>query len=457
MELYKLFINKIVTLVLFFANVISMYAYCGSFSIEAITTKELNLRSSYVETIDKHKLVKDFVRDYNARPNSSSDQSEILQNAINEISNNGGGKLIIPKGVYNIANIYMKSNVHILVHNEAVLRLINSGKKTSVCMFIFSTEEEKGTYIENCSIRGLNGSYIVDYSFMQPGKNAGARFIISRLVKNFLIADAVIKDNYTKFCGIIFVPAGKTGADKLDVSRPVNGEIRNCKIFNADSGYGLCQLHGAQSLYFRNLYAKGGVTLRLESGAGGRYAGVFDIQAKNIKNENGRAAVMMNPHTTHNGTVKIDSVWSKSSSACLLLHRGFIDRKHKDDPNATIGSYASDSEINNVHAIFGTDAQVDNKEVYVLEPDPEMYKLYRNNNHGNRVSFDGPSIAAAFSTLGDDWSVKITNLTSEGFKGAAAGIVYLKDIKEREKKKWQIVNQLPNVKHQPDKNKVKKK
>ena len=60
----------------------------------------------------------------------------------------------------------------------------------------------------------------------------------------------------------------------------------------------------------------------MESGVGGIYAGVFDIQAKNVRNENGRTAVMMNPHTTHNGTVKIDSVWSKSSSACLLIHKG---------------------------------------------------------------------------------------------------------------------------------------
>lgn len=90
----------------------------------------------------------------------------------------------------------------------------------------------------------------------QPGSNGASRFIICRLVKNFLIADAVIKDNYTKFCGLTLVPTTTKGGDKWEVSLPTNGEIRNCSILNANSGYGLCQLHGAQSIYFRNIYAK---------------------------------------------------------------------------------------------------------------------------------------------------------------------------------------------------------
>ena len=46
------------------------------------------------------------------------------------------------------------------------------------------------------------------------------------------------------------------------------------------------------------------------------------------------------------------------------------------------------SEINNVHAIFGVDAQVDDKEVYVLEPDAEMYKLYRSNQKKATNEYD---------------------------------------------------------------------
>ena len=445
--------RQIMKLVL--ASLLSLWGVC-SFAISN-GSKELLLKSSYVETISKYTLVKHIVNDYNAVPNSSTDQSDIFQHAIDEISSMGGGKLYIPEGTFCLANVYMKSNVHIFVDSKAVLKLAWNYMKKSACMFVFSTEDENGSYIENCSIRGVNGCYTVDYSFLKPGDKSGARFIINRLVKNFLIADASIKDNYTKFCGIIFVPASKTGADKWDVSRPTDGEIRNCRIMKADSGYGLCQLHGAQSLYFRKLYAEGGVTLRLESGAGGKYAGVFDIQAKNIQNENGRAAVMMNPHTTHNGTVKIDSIWSKSSSFCLLLHKGFIDRKHKNDPNATIGSYADDSEINNIHAIFGTNAQVDDKEVYVLEPNAEMYKLFRNNSHGNNKSFDGPSLAAVFSTVGNSWKVRLTNITSEGFEGKAKSIVTLKDVKERERKKWSIVKALPNIIHKAHSEKRKAK
>lgn len=118
---------------------------------------------------------------------------------------------------------------------------------------------------------------------------------------------------------------------------------------------------------------------------------------------------------------------------CLFI-KVFIDKKHKDDPNATIGSYADDSEINNVHAIFGTHAQVDSKDVYVLEPNIDMYKLFRNNNHGNKKSFDGPSLEAVFSSVGYSWKIRVTNITSEGFYGKAKDIVTLEDIKDREKK-----------------------
>ena len=46
-----------------------------------------------------------------------------------------------------------------------------------------------------------------------------------------------------------------------EVSRATNGTIRNCRIFNANPGYGLVQCHGAQSLHFEDIYAKGGVAL----------------------------------------------------------------------------------------------------------------------------------------------------------------------------------------------------
>lgn len=81
-----------------------------------------------------------------------------------------------------------------------------------------------------------------------------------------------------------------------------------------------------------------------------------------------------------------------------VLHKGFIE-KNKGDHTDTISLYVNDSEINNIHAIFGTHAQADDKEVYVFKPNSHIYKLFHNNSHDNNKSFDGHSLAAVFISL----------------------------------------------------------
>lgn len=407
----------------------------------------LVLESTYIDKAFVTDLERDAVEFYGLKSDVGTDQSFILQYAIDDVSRSGGGRLIIPEGEYSFINVHLKSDVHVLVSKDAVLKpYYHSGEKNAA-MFIFSSEEEHdGAYISNCSIRGLDGSFTVDYSFLKPGEHSRIRFALVRLVKNFLIADVEIKDNFTTFCGISLVPATASGADEWFLSRPTDGEIRNCSIENADSGYGLCQLHGAQSVYFENLYAEGGVTLRLETGAGADYNGIYDIKARKVVNERGRAALMMNPHCAHNGKVMVDGVLSRSSSFCLLFHDGFIDRKHKDDPDAEPGTFADGCIVSNAHAVFGTDAQVDLKEVYVIEPDERLYSLFRRNHHGNEQSLDGPSLAAAYSTTQGHWSIEVVNLSSEGFNYHSAGLVRVEDIRHRFEQRWEIVRKLPLLK-----------
>jgi len=129
------------------------------------------------------------------------------------------------------------------------------------------------------------------------------------MVKNFLIADLDVKDNFTTYCGITLTPL-QTKRESKDwpVSRATDGTVRNCRIFNASPGYGLTQLHGAQSVHFEDIYAKGGVTLRLGTGAVGDKTAIYDISARNVVNEDGRCAVMLGPHSAMNGVVKVDGV-----------------------------------------------------------------------------------------------------------------------------------------------------
>ena len=315
-------------------------------------------------------------------------------------------------------------------------------------MFYFSGSTDDSA-IENCSIRGDGGRYYVDYSFLDSGNASPVRFALLRRVRNFLIADAFIKDNFTKFCGISLTPMKSKNGNRLDTSeelpsRPTCGEIRNCYIDNAHSGYGLCQLHGARDVFYHDISAKGGVTLRLESGAGGLYEGVYDIRAVNVRNCNGRAAVLMQPHCSSNGKVAVDSVYSNSSSFAVLIHVGFIDRNHKDDHDARPGVYASDSYINHVHAVYGDKAQVDCKEVYLA--DERNYGKYKPNEFAPHESMTGPSLAAVYDTTDGSYRVSVNDVTSEGFSPTRSSILYLNEVREKKDRRWKIYKSLPYVK-----------
>ncbi len=408
------------------------------------------LKSHYIETIGIAGDRYDVVKDFGMVPNSDENQSVTLQKAIDKVAQAGGGEIIIPAGSYRFAEVHMRSNVHILVDSKAVLKPFRNADVRNSVMLIFSSPEkgEAGAYIENCSIRGLDGKFTVDYSEV-PGVDYmngkfGIRFAVFRMVKNFLVADAHIIDNRTSHCGLVFVPTSSAGAENFEVSRPTNGEIRNCSIESADSGYGLCQLHGAQGLYFEDIFANGGVTLRLESGAGGKYAGVFDIQAKNVGSEYARATVMFSPHCTENGRVLIDGVTSNNSSAAVLLHNGFIDRKHQGDPNAKHGTYSNDSKIYNVHAISGDNSQVAVKELWMVDPVDGAHETYRESGYNIKVVV-GRSYAAIYDGTLGEYDVECKNVTSEGFPAGQLPIVYEADMMDRYERCWEIVNSVPVI------------
>ncbi|MFR9641054.1 MAG: glycosyl hydrolase family 28-related protein [Rikenellaceae bacterium] len=404
----------------------------------------LNLKSHYAETIDNYKLTRNAIGDYGLKSSESADQSAALQKAIYDIAEKGGGSLVIPKGTYRFLSVNMASNVHILVDKDAVFKpFMAEGGKSGIMLTFSPKDENSSEYVENCSIRALQSGekFKVDYSEYSASQKV--RFIVARMAKNFLIADANIHDNFTTHCGIVFVPTSAESIDGWKISRPTFGEVRDCAIFNAKAGYGLCQLHGAQSLYFQDIYSNGGVTLRLESGAGGKHAGVFDVEARNVITENGRSAVMMNPHATVNGTVKIDGVLSKGSGIAVLVHGGFVDRKHKYVAGAKPGVYASDSEIVNIKAIYGEQGQTDEKQIYACPPLASEYAKFKMNHYGDPKSFVGPSLVAVLDCTNGNYKVTYKNIISEGFPVKCDEVVYESTIEDRKKRNSEIIESLP--------------
>ncbi|MDF7822620.1 glycosyl hydrolase family 28-related protein [Pontiellaceae bacterium B12227] len=380
--------------------------------------------AKYTEVMDPNGPVKNLKSDYGLKDDhAASDQSAIFQQAINELAVRGGGRIIVPKGTYQLAGVKLRSNIHLLIDAGTVLKLYWPAGTKSM-MFLMDaerpenkkkwTEKDEMTYIENVSIRGVGGPFIIDYSDRERAKGEGSRGILTKMVKNFLIENLDVRDNYSTYCGITLTPQQtQYDSSKWPVSRSTDGTIRNCRIFNASPGYGLTQLHGAQTVYFENLYAKGGVTLRLETGALGDKTAVYDITAKNITNENGRCAVMFGPHSAMNGLVQVENVKSISSTYAVSIGKGGVKKKElENNPDATDGIFAEGSYVKNITAVFGKTAQVKGQMMMFI---PEEYYDDLDLVWENKF-FRGPSIGGVKDAAEGHFTINIENVKLEGFK-----------------------------------------
>ncbi|CAA6696532.1 MULTISPECIES: hypothetical protein [unclassified Lentimonas] len=377
--------------------------------------------AKYTETMDPRGLRLNAQSDFGLKDDGALvDQSTVLQAAIDTLASKGGGRLIVPKGTYSFKGIKLRSNIHLLIEKDTVIKP-KWPKGESILVFLVDAErerksDEKGeqAYIENVSIRGVGGPFIVDYSDYDRAKGSGgSRAVLIKMVKNFLIENLDVKDNYTVYCGITLAPMQtKYDSSKWEVSRATDGTIRNCRIFQASPGYGLTQLHGALSVHFENLYAEGGVTFRMETGAVGDKTAIYDITGKNIVNENGRCAVMMGPHSAKNGLVQVEQVKTIGSAFGVMVGSGHVKKKQLEKyPDSTSGSFSKGSYVKDIHVVFGMKAQVKGQLIMWI---PEQYYADLNLRWENKF-FEGPSLGGIRDGSGGTSNIQFKNVTLEGF------------------------------------------
>ncbi|MFC1764910.1 hypothetical protein ACFL6U_22920 [Planctomycetota bacterium] len=379
----------------------------------------------YTETMNPNGLAINLMTDYGlVDDNAEANQSDVFQAAIDAMAAVGGGRLIVPQGTYRLAGVRLRSNIHLLIAEGTVIKPYwPAGTKTVVFLMDAErpankkkiTKEQEQLYIENVSIRGLGGRFMIDYSDRECVSGEGIRGVLCKMVKNFLIENMEVKDNFTTYCGITLTPTGSTAEDieTWDVSRATDGTIRDCHIFNASPGYGLVQLHGARSIYLEDIYAKGGVALRLETGAVGPQTAVYDITAQNVTCEDGRCAVMFGPHSAVNGVAQVDGVVTIGCAYAVTMGKGGVkEAQLKIDPEATDGTFAKGSTVRNIHAVFGKTAQI---KTHAMLEIPEEYYDDLNLRWFNKF-FEGPSIGAVKDTTEGHYHISIGNVTMEGFK-----------------------------------------
>lgn len=398
-------------------------------------------QAEYKDTMDPAGLTKNLRTDFGlVDDDGQNNQSEIVQRAIDEMAAQGGGRLILPKGTYRFSGIYLKSNVHLLVERDTVIKPYWPKGQKTVIFTLGVPRDGSGNYIENVSIRGLGGRFIVDYSDRGSVEGEGIRTVNCRQVRNFLISDILIKDSFTTYCAVIFTPDKAQDARRREVFRPTDGLVRNLKVTNSSPGYGLVQMHAGERIHFENLRAVGGgVTFRLETGAGGRNGGIHDITAKNIYCENGSTAVLLGPHESQNGMVRIDGVTTKSCAWAVTAGPGYVEKQHGDDPSYKPGRFADGTTVKNVHAIFGTDAAISLKGLASV-PKEYLDDLRFDENDRVLKRVRGPSVGVVRDRTGNSWDLIVENVTSVGFK-YNEGVVR---VEEKERGNWrELLKGLP--------------
>lgn len=343
-------------------NLINFFNYKYSFVILLLLTTQLlhSQKESDFFKMPSYKLTRDLVKDYGVDNDFATDDSAQLQQAVNELSEKGGGKIIIPAGNYSFIGIDVKSNIHLEVHYLAVIRptaYIEYGKKNKFKNYKIFSFGQNSAVAKNILFTSNDEAkkFTID---LTHATNTQIAVFALRNIENFLFSNILIQDNQTTFSSFTL---GLTPY-KGDHFFPRNGVIKNCTTTNADYGYGLVQTQAGKNILFENISGQGGVTLRLETGENKmnnlQKGSVHDIVGRNIECHDGNAGVMISPHAMHNGIVTIDGVTTTNCGFGVRIGSAFISKKYRQDIGLTNGTFNPKSSVKNVTATFGKRAQV---------------------------------------------------------------------------------------------------
>lgn len=359
--------------------------------------------------------VKNLKEDYNIDNDFDTDDSSILQNAIDEIESLGGGKLIIPAGNYSFAEVSLKSNIHLEIDSGVVIRPADRPNNRNYVIFKVTNDTSEEP-LRNVSICGVNGKFKVD---LRHANNLNVRIIMSFNVSNFKYSNMIVEDKYSKFSSVTF--NGVKIGDK--VLGPRNGVVKDIDLYNSDYGYGVVQFQLGKHIYFKNLYGKGGATLRIETHNKvlreiGAYDVVDEIYGTNIISEEGNAALMLSPHFINNGTVNVNGVTAIGSGFAVRIGAGFVN-KEEAALGLTAGTFNKETVIKNVKATY-SDSKAQIKPKHYKYMPCELRSLISNTPinpfpHGD--SYNGPSIGAVVYDANYTVHIKEEDITiGEGFK-----------------------------------------
>ena len=178
-----------------------------------------------------------------AKPDGKTDNTKVIQKAIDECSESGGGVVFFPSGIYMSGSIFLKSNVTLNLHKSAILKAIADIKAYSGNHSKHRISFIQADSVYNVTIMGegtIDGSG--DNEVFQMGNNGGPRPFLVQIhkSKNVVIKDVhlinaafwtlqLVENDGVRIDGVSIYSLNNWNNDGIDIDSK-NVIISNCRI-----------------------------------------------------------------------------------------------------------------------------------------------------------------------------------------------------------------------------------
>ncbi|TDF34440.1 hypothetical protein EYS14_24455 [Alteromonadaceae bacterium M269] len=273
--------------------------------------------------------------------NSTTEIQESLDCASRE---NNGGIVYFSEGNYMINELFLRSNLRVVVDPEATFflpetsrHLFNIGRNIIRSQDWLTTDPTTGRQVENVEIAVLGGGdnrFTVNLKgscelMIDDPETASNQLVnvpdrdfnrtaipfIVGFAENFSISGARVIDNYTISPSVFLVTdtdgqignrlyEGEFYLNPYQNRAPNKGSIQNIDASGISTNYAVLQLFAGENIFVNNLSADDGITVRLEPGrsedplnqAGPFFGAIRHVELNNLRIEDGFTALFVQPH-----------------------------------------------------------------------------------------------------------------------------------------------------------------
>lgn len=208
------------------------------------------------------------------------DNAIFIQHAIDESAGKGGGKVIIPEGVFMCGPLSLKSNTEIYLSENAVLRMLPYGNGNGILPGSYPNDGNPGVYPSLISAKNIQNARISGYGTLDgQGNDWWAAFLKSKQEKSLMKRGcliALIASENIEISGIkllngpnVHLAIGKKCArviiDGISIECPEDGPntdgidvwgrdvvIKNCRISCGDDNIAMDT--GTKNIIIKNCY-----------------------------------------------------------------------------------------------------------------------------------------------------------------------------------------------------------